>query len=143
MRVVRILMVEDDVDVAGMYRLKLESEGFAVHVATAGEVGLAMASRCAWDLVLLDMGLPGMDGLQVLAALRGDPRTSALHVVVLSSGDDPDVIERCMELGAIAYLVKIQTTPAQLSGGVRRWAARPDALARPVPSTAVPTLSGA
>ena len=63
--------------------------------------------------------------VQVLGKLRADPRTSGLRVAILSNQDEPDVIERCIGLGAIAYLVKVRTTPPQLSTCVVRWAASP------------------
>lgn len=116
-----ILLVEDDPDIARMYRFKLEHDGYQVHLATTGEAALALAFRSHADLVLLDMGLPALDGLQVLAALRADARTFSLPVVILSNYDDPELIERGLQLGAIDYLVKSQTTPGQVSSGVARW----------------------
>lgn len=123
MRPTRILMVEDDADVAAMYRLKLESDGIPVHVAMTGETALTLALQSRWNLVLLDMGLPDMTGLQVLEALRGDARTAGLPVVVLSNCDDPELIDTALTLGAIDYLIKTQVAPGQLSDGVLRWIA--------------------
>jgi CheY-like chemotaxis protein len=117
----RILLVEDDSDMATMYRFKLESDGFSVHLADAGETVLTLAFHRPPDLALLDIGLPDMDGLQVLAALRADARTLAMPVVILSSCDDPDVIRRGFELGATEYLVKTEATPAQVSDCVALW----------------------
>jgi CheY-like chemotaxis protein len=57
-----------------------------------------------------------MDGLQVLAALRADQRTFSLPVVILSNYDDPDLIQRGLQLGAVDYLVKSKVTPRGLSG---------------------------
>lgn len=120
-RAARILLVEDDADMATMYRFKLESDGFSVRLADAGETALMMAFHRPSDLALLDIGLPDMDGLQVLAALRADVRTLAMPVVILSSCDDPDVIRRGFELGATEYLVKTEATPAQVSDCVALW----------------------
>ena len=88
-----------------------------------GETALALAFQSRADLVLLDIGLPAMDWLQVLAALRADHRTVSLPVVILSNYDDPDLIQRGLKLGAIDYLVKSQVTPVWLSGGIARWMA--------------------
>jgi CheY-like chemotaxis protein len=118
-----VLLVEDDPDVAEMYRIKLERDGYRVHVAMTGESALALALQSRADLVLLDMGLPAMDGLQVLAALRADHRTYSLPVVILSNYDDPDLIRRGLQLGAIDYRIKSQVTPAGVSGGIARWMA--------------------
>ena len=128
-----VLLVEDDPDVAEMYRVKLECDGYRVHVAMTGEMALALALQSRADLVLLDMGLPAMDGLQVLAALRADHRTFSLPVVILSNYDDPDLIRRSRQLGAIDYRIKSQITPAGVSGGIARWmTAQAASGARPV-----------
>jgi CheY-like chemotaxis protein len=118
-----ILLVEDDHEIAGMYRFRLQYDGYRVHVAMTGEMALALAFQSRADLVLLDVGLPAMDGLRVLAALRADRRTSSLPVVILSNYDDPDLIERGLQLGAIDYLIKSQITPAGVSGRVAGWMA--------------------
>jgi CheY-like chemotaxis protein len=117
----QILLVEDDPSVAAMYRYKLESCGYAVRIAETGPSGLTLGLQSPPDLVLLDIGLPEMDGLQVLAALRADLRTCALPIVILSAYDDPQLIERGHRLGATDYLVKAQVSPAQVSDAVTRW----------------------
>jgi DNA-binding response OmpR family regulator len=115
-----ILLVEDDHDIAGMYRLKLQYDGYRVHVAMTGEMALALAFQSRADLV---MRLPTIDGLQVLAALRADRRTFSLPVVILSNCDDPDLIERGLELGALDYLIKSRITPTEVSGRIAGWMA--------------------
>jgi CheY-like chemotaxis protein len=119
----QILLVEDDASLAAMYRCKLESCGYAVRIAETGPDGLTLGLQSRPDLVLLDIGLPEMDGLQVLAALRADLRTRALPIVILSAYDDPQLIERGHRLGATDYLVKAQVSPAQVSDAVARWIA--------------------
>jgi CheY-like chemotaxis protein len=118
-----ILLVEDDPAIAHMYRFRLEHDGHRVHLAMTGAAALMLADRSSADLVLLDIGLPDMDGLQVLMALRADRRTSSLPVVILSNFDDPGLIQTGLELGAIDYLIKSQVTPAAVSGGIARWMA--------------------
>jgi CheY-like chemotaxis protein len=118
-----ILLVEDDPDIAEMYRFKLECDGYRVRLAMTGETALKLAFQSGADLVLLDMGLPAMDGVQVLTALRADRRTLSLPVVILSNYDDPGLIQRGLQLGAIDYLIKSQITPARVSGGIARWMA--------------------
>lgn len=118
-----ILLVEDDHDIAGMYRRKLQDDGYRVHVAMTGEMALALAVQSRADLVLLDMGLPTMDGLHVLAALRANRRTFSLPVVILSNCDDPDLIERGLQLGAIDYLIKSRITPTGVSDRIAGWMA--------------------
>src|SRR5712691_10360247 len=82
---VRVLFVEDDPAVAQMYRLKLELDGYQVEVAPDGELALQMARREPPDIIFLDIRLPKLGGLDVLEALRADPKTQKLPVVILSS----------------------------------------------------------
>ena len=80
---VHVLFVEDDAAVAQMYKLKLELDRYRVDVAGDGEVALQMARTSLPDIIFLDIRLPKLDGLEVLEALRTDPRTSAVPVVIL------------------------------------------------------------
>jgi PleD family two-component response regulator len=86
-----------------------------------------------------------MSGPQVLAALRGEARITALPVINRSNWDDAEPIDPALALGAIDYLIKTSTAPAQLSHGVLRWVAtqcaRPADV--PVPAEAHPVTDGA
>ncbi len=118
---VRVLFVEDDPAVAQMYKLKLELDGYRVEVAADGELALKMAMANLPDIIFLDIRLPKLDGLGVLEALRKDPRTKAVPVVILSNYSERELVERGLRLGALEYLIKSQTTPAKLAGGVESW----------------------
>ena len=100
----RVLMVEDHPDIADLYQLKLQLEGYRVAVASDGVAGLSMARSLIPDLILLDIHVPQLDGLQVLAALREDKATDELPVIVCSEDDDPLLIKEANRLGAVAYL---------------------------------------
>lgn len=118
---VRVLLVEDDPTIAQMYKLKLELDGYRVDVATDGEIALDMARRTMPDIVFLDIRLPKLDGLGVLEALRADPATEPLPVVILSNFSERELIDRGAKLGALDHLIKSQTTPARLVGGIEGW----------------------
>ena len=118
---VRVLFVEDDPAVAQMYKLKLELDGYQVEVAPDGEVALTMARSEPPDIIFLDIRLPKLGGLEVLEALRADPKTQAVPVVILSSHSEKDLVERGARLGALDHLIKSKTTPAKLAGGVDGW----------------------
>lgn len=111
----RVLMVEDHPDIADLYQLKLQLEGYRVAVASDGVAGLSMARSLIPDLILLDIHVPQLDGLQVLAALREDKATDELPVIVCSGDDDPQLIKEANRLGAVAYLVKANLLPSRLS----------------------------
>ena len=118
---VRVLFVEDDPAVAQMYKLKLELDGYQVEVAGDGEVALHMARTKPPDIIFLDIRLPKLGGLDVLEALRADPKTQAVPVVILSSHSEKELVERGARLGALDHLIKSKTTPAKLAGGVDGW----------------------
>jgi CheY-like chemotaxis protein len=118
---VRVLFVEDDAAVAQVYKLKLELDGYWVDIAGDGEMALQMARRSVPDLIFMDIRLPKLGGLEVLEALRGDPQTSKVPVVILSSNSERELVERGARLGALDHLIKSKTTPAQLAEGVEGW----------------------
>jgi len=119
---VRVLLIEDDEATAEMYRLRLQRDGYSVITARDGEEGLRRAIEDRPDLVYMDLRLPKMDGFEVLRQLRAAPETAGLPVIILSNYGEPDLRERGLSLGALDYLVKADTTPAQLSETVERWA---------------------
>ncbi|HTO25348.1 MAG TPA: response regulator transcription factor [Gaiellaceae bacterium] len=97
-------MVEDEARIQSFLTRGLEAEGYTVVAADNGRDGLALASVGEWDLVVLDLLLPGLSGLQVLRELhRGRPR---LPVVILSARADLQTKLRGFELGATDYLAK-------------------------------------
>jgi CheY-like chemotaxis protein len=108
-------MVEDHPDIADLYQLKLQLEGYRVAVASDGVAGLSLARSLVPDLILLDIHVPYLDGLQVLAALREDKTTGEVPVVVCSEDDSPQLIKEAHRLGAAAYLLKANLLPSRLS----------------------------
>src|SRR5436309_7553211 len=101
---VRILVIEDEPRILGFLARGLEAEGFAVDGARNGREGLKRAQRDAYDLVLLDLLLPGLDGLSVLRALnKSHPQ---LPVVIVSARSDLPTKLRGFGLGAADYLSK-------------------------------------
>jgi CheY-like chemotaxis protein len=111
----RVLMVEDHPDIADLYQLKLQLDGYRVAVASNGAAGLRLARSLTPDLILLDVHVPQLDGLQVLAALREDEAIDDVPVVVFSEDDNPQLIKEAQRLGAAAYLVKAHLLPSRLS----------------------------
>jgi CheY-like chemotaxis protein len=116
-----VLFAEDDRSVAQMYKLKLELDGYRVDVASDGEAAVEMASRELPDIIFLDVRLPKLDGIGVLQALRSDPRTEHLRVVILSNYSRAELGDRVAKLGVLDHLIKTETTPAKLTAGLERW----------------------
>jgi DNA-binding response OmpR family regulator len=110
----RILLVEDDLPMVKMYSTKLTKEKFEVMIANDGQQALEKVASDSPDLVVLDLMIPKIGGMEVLAQLRSDPKTKNLPVIILSNlSQDADII-KAKELGVKEFLVKANYTPSQV-----------------------------
>lgn len=101
-----ILIIEDEGDILELIRFNLAREGYKVTSAVSGEVGLKLARSDSPALVLLDLMLPEIDGLEVCRTLKGDPKTQHIPVVMLTAkGEESDIVTG-LEVGAEDYIVK-------------------------------------
>ena len=100
----RVLLVDDDREVAEYVRRELEDESFEVKVAHDGATGLRLAETSAFDIIVLDVMMPFMDGLQVTRALRS--QHIATPILLLTGRDAPEEIVRGLDAGADDYLTK-------------------------------------
>jgi len=120
-----ILAIDDEKDLIDLVRYNLEKEGYQVRGALDGETGLAMALRDRPDVVLVDLMLPGLDGLEVCRRLRADSRTASIPLIILTakSGESDRVVG--LELGADDYVTKpfsIRELTARVRALLRRTA---------------------
>lgn len=104
----KILLVEDDTSLAGVYRSRLELEGFEVQDVNNGEDALSTAIDYKPDLILLDAMMPKISGFDVLDILRNTPDTTNIRVIMLTALSQPKDKERAESLGVDDYLVKSQ-----------------------------------
>jgi DNA-binding response OmpR family regulator len=121
---ISVLMVEDDRGIAGLYRQRLELEGYAVTVAVDGESALSAAFASAPKFIVLDVRLPDLSGLEVLERLRKDRRTGRVPVVILTNWADEEARARSLKLGALDFLVKSEVRPGELAERIRDWLGR-------------------
>lgn len=119
-RALTVLIVDDDPVIAMMYGLGLERAGYRVLVARNGQAGLELASSANPDLIILDVRMPILDGIEVLTRLAADSTTSEIPVVMLSNYSEAAIVKRTLSLGAKEYLVKIGKTPAEVAAVVGR-----------------------
>ena len=110
-----IVMIEDDPLLSRMYSEKMRAAGYEVQVYNDGKKALAAIKKHQPTLVLSDIMLPGMSGLDVLKALKSDKKTKKIPYVFLSNlSRSNEDIERGLELGAIGYLLKADLTPEEI-----------------------------
>lgn len=102
----RVLIVEDDADIRELMRYNLEQEGFKVREAATGEDGLVSARKKPPDVVLLDLMLPGIQGLEVCRRMRNVSETRATPIIMVTAkGEEPDIVAG-LEMGADDYMSK-------------------------------------
>jgi DNA-binding response OmpR family regulator len=101
-----VLIVEDEADLREAVTTALTYEGFTVLSAQDGEAGLATALEKKPNLILLDITMPKMDGLEVLMALRADEWGKGVQVIVMTASDDLGKVAEVVEAGGNEYIVK-------------------------------------
>lgn len=110
----KVLIVEDDLDLANVYSMKFEKEGYAVQVAQDGDEGLTTIKEWHPDIILLDIMLPKKDGFEILTAIKADPETKNIPVIMWTNLSDTEEARKAKELGADDYLVKVFNMPAEV-----------------------------
>ena len=102
----RILIIDDDVLLLDLLQLHLSGRSVSVQVAEDAVIALRSIIESPPDLILLDLGLPYLDGMEVLKAVKGDPATNHIPVIVITGHDDEEEYVRAKSLGADAFLNK-------------------------------------
>ena len=102
----RVLLIEDDSATAQSIELMLKSESFNVYTTDLGEEGVDLGKLYDYDIILLDLNLPDMSGIDILEKVKTNPHTKRLPVIVLTTTDDEREIQRCYDLGANVYITK-------------------------------------
>ena len=102
-----ILVIDDSKQLRNVYRERLEQEGFTVREASNGEQGFKELLENPVDLVLLDVAMPKMNGIQTLSLISNTPRTAKIPVIILTVFDERIAFhDKLLEAGAYAYIVK-------------------------------------
>lgn len=114
----KILIIEDEKSISYVLKLKLEYVGFEATIAKNGEEGVSILSGKKFDLALLDIIMPKMDGFKVLEALK--EKKIKMPVVMLSNLSQADDEKRAFELGAIAFFVKSNTQIAEIVEWIKK-----------------------
>lgn len=118
----KILLVEDDQFLREFYQELLQEEGYLVDAASEGETALKKIQEGTFNLILLDIMLPKLDGLQILQSLKlNPPKVANGPIVVLTNLGQDSIIRQCFELGAEGYLIKSSLNPGQVLTEVRSY----------------------
>jgi DNA-binding response OmpR family regulator len=115
----RILLAEDEPAIARLVEFKLAKEGYHVTCASDGKTALKMAKEGQFDLLLLDVLMPKLDGFQVLERVRSDPALKDIPVVLLTAKGQEEDRARGTELGATDYIIKL-FNPQELAERIGR-----------------------
>ena len=115
----KIAIIEDDPVISQMYRMKFEAAGFNVEVADNGTRGIAMVAAFKPDIILLDIGMPEMQGDEALAEIRKDPASKNTPVIILTNLGEEEAPKTLRKLGIHSYIVKADLTPRQVVARVK------------------------
>lgn len=146
----KILIIEDDSVIAHIYLRQFRAEGFQIELAPSGEIGIEMVRHSRPDLVVLDLQLPKMSGIEVLKFIRAQASTATVPVIVFSNSYLGNIVDAAWKAGANKCLTKTICTPRQLMDTVRQTLAspavpapppKPAAKAAPAPAVAEPPAS--
>ncbi len=117
----KVLLVEDDVMISGMYKTRLEQEGYIVIMAANGGDGLDIAVQERPNLILLDVMMPQIDGFSLLQELRLKDSFKKTPIIMLTNLGTTEDKEKGKKLGATDYLVKANLTPSEIAQAVAKY----------------------
>jgi len=117
----RILIIEDETNIRAMYSDILKESGYDVLEEAEGKEGLDAVMNDTWDLLLLDIMLPRLDGIELLKRMKQDTRIKEKPILVLTNLDDNRVRDTCLNLGVNEFLVKANVTPNEVVLAVKKY----------------------
>lgn len=117
---IKIAIIEDDVAISQMYRMKFEAEGYKVETAENGVLGLELAKQMQPDMILLDLMMPEMNGDEMLAKLRATEWGKNIKVFILTNMGEQEAPANLKDLDVEAFIVKADMTPRQVAELVKK-----------------------
>jgi DNA-binding response OmpR family regulator len=115
----KIAIIEDDQTISQMYRMKFQSDGFDVQMASNGRLGVALVEEFGPDIVLLDLQMPEMDGAEALTEIRKHDWGKDIPVIILTNMGEEESPAALKKLGVESYIVKADLTPSQVVARVK------------------------
>lgn len=117
----KILIVEDEKILAEMYRDKFILSNFEVISASSAEEAFEVLKKEKPDLILLDILLPGINGVDFLAKVKDFPQTFSIPIIAFSNYDDPETKRKAFDLGVKSYIIKTNYTPQEVVEKVKEY----------------------
>jgi two-component system response regulator ResD len=117
----RVLIVEDEHDLRALYAEILTNAGYNVDQAPDGEIGMDKVKNTPWNLLLLDIMLPGRDGLRMLKEMKENTSFKKGPIVVITNLNSEHIIQEAFNLGADGYLIKSEITPDKVIDEVKEF----------------------
>ncbi len=115
----KVAIIEDDPAINQMYRMKFENEGFNVRLASDGQTGYEMVKSFKPDIILLDLQMPEVSGLEVLRRIRGEEWGKDTPVIILTNLGEEESPSEIKDLKVETYIVKADLTPRQVVARVK------------------------
>ena len=109
-----VLIIEDDTALANLYKTELELAGYAVVHVAEGARAISAVEENTPDVVLLDIMLPGRNGLEILKDIRGNEQIKETRVIMLTNFGNEENVSTALELGALDYIMKYKITPNEM-----------------------------
>lgn len=116
----KILLVEDDNSLAQLYKAAIEIDGHTVVVSNDGQNGVNKATKEKYDLIILDIVLPNMSGLDILKIIKENEKTKDTQVVMLTNYGQQENVKRAYDLGAADVFLKYRMTPTEAANKVNQ-----------------------
>lgn len=120
MAAAKVAIIEDDIAISQMYRLKFEAEGYQVQTADNGRLGLELAEAFKPDIILLDLMMPEMTGDEMLTELRKKAWGKDTTVIILTNMGEEEAPKSLKELNVHSFIVKAEMTPRQVAERVKQ-----------------------
>jgi CheY-like chemotaxis protein len=124
--VTKVLLVEDDPLIYRLYEKLFKLEGFELELAENGQLGLDKLETFHPDIILLDVMMPTMNGLEMLSKLKTEPSTQNIPVIVLTNVSDVSIANQALQRGAALCIVKSESEPDDVVAAVKGVLARPE-----------------
>lgn len=115
----KVLLIEDDPLIYRLYQKLFSLEGFEIELAENGQLGLEKLQTFHPDILLMDIMMPTMNGIEMLTQVKSDPATKDIPVIVLTNIADMNITQMALSKGAVLCIIKSQTEPSEVINSVK------------------------